>query len=91
MQRGNCYAATEALYHILGGHGSGWYPMVMRVRGGTHWYLKHELGTILDPSVRQFREAPDYRKGRGCGFLTKAPSKAARALMEALTWKGGRR
>lgn len=41
----------------------------------------------LDPTVSQFRKAPDYSKGRARGFLTKLPSKRARALMETLVWQ----
>lgn len=26
MRRGNCYYASEALYHILGGKAKGWTP-----------------------------------------------------------------
>lgn len=88
-QPGNCYAAAEALYHILGGKASGWRPMVLRLnKGATHWWLEHTSGLRLDPSVQQFVVPPDYNLGRGCGFLTKRPSKAARKLMAALTWKG---
>ena len=83
-QPGNCYAASEALWYILGAE---WKPMVMRVRGGTHWFLKHKTGIILDPSVLQFSKTPDYSKARGCGFLTKRPSKRAWQIMKTLTFK----
>jgi hypothetical protein len=42
---------------------------------------------IIDPTVRQFRTVPDYTKAKGCGFLTKKPSKRAKALMETLVWQ----
>lgn len=88
MKRGNCYAASEALYHIMGGKDSQWIPQVMRYRGDTHWFLKHWSGIILDPSERQFdKRKPNYSKARGTGFLTKHPSKRARELMEKLTWQ----
>ena len=83
-QVGNCYAASEALHHILG---RDWRPMVMRVRGGTHWFLKHKTGIVLDPSSKQFAKTPNYDKARGCGFLTKKPSKRAQALIKTLTFK----
>lgn len=86
-KRGNCYVASEALYHILGGKREGWTPMRMRTRSDTHWFLRHKSGLIIDPSRRQFRALPDYRKGRGSGFLTKTPSRRTLALMEILTWQ----
>lgn len=92
-RRGNCYAASEALYHILGGKRAGWKPMRFPLFGkderiDTHWFLMHESGVILDPSVRQFGNwVPDYTEARGSGFLTKKPSKRARKLMKELTWQ----
>lgn len=90
---GNCYVASEALYHILGGRGSGWVPMRIRLgRSCVHWFLKHRAsGVILDPARLQFKHkgwwrAPDYSKARGSGFLTKRPSARARRLMTRLTW-----
>ncbi len=61
----------------------------------THWFLKHKTGVILDPSVRQFTrrkglptwDKPDYSKAVGTGFLTKGPSKRARAMIKRLTWQ----
>lgn len=89
-KRGNCYVATEALYHILGGVHSPWRPQVMRFKGNTHWFLKHkETCQVLDPSRLQFEgeEQPDYSQGRGCGFLTRQPSKRARSLIRQMTWQ----
>ncbi len=79
--------ASEALYHILGGKAAGWKPMRMRVKGDTHWFLRHASGLLLDPSVRQFDITPNYSRARGSGFLTKGPSKRARALMDEMTWQ----
>lgn len=93
MARGNCYVASEALFHILGGKRAGWKPMRLPYMGpckqlDTHWWLQHESGLILDPSRKQFgRRRIDYSAGRGSGFLTKQPSKRAKALMKELTWQ----
>jgi hypothetical protein len=62
--------------------------MTMRHEGDTHWFLRHDNGTILDATVSQFRTAPDYTKARGCGFLTKQPSRRAAALLRTLVWQG---
>lgn len=87
-RRGNCYVATEAAYHILGGKRSGWKPMVTRTTTDTHWFLRHKTGLILDLSRKQFRgQLPDYTKAKGCGFLTRKPSKRAAALIEKLTYQ----
>lgn len=82
---GYCYVASEALYHLLGGREAGWTPMRARVGEGTHWYLRHQDGTILDPTADQFppyEQAPIYLRGRGCGFLTRNPSRRTRVLLE---------
>lgn len=90
-RRGNCYVASEALYHILGGRDSYWRPMYMRIGNDTHWFLKHGvLSIILDPSVKQFKQKPEYNEARGSGFLTVRPSKRARALIKQLTWQEGK-
>lgn len=61
----------------------------MKVPGDTHWFLRHrETGIIIDPSRRQFgRKRLDYSRAVATGFLTKKPSRRARAMMEALTWQ----
>jgi len=88
--RGNCYYASEALYYILGGRESEWEPAYIKLKTDAHWFLrkKHDWGEVLDPSRLQFKgKLPNYRKSRGCGFLTKGPSKKAKQLMEQLTWQ----
>lgn len=90
---GQCYVVAEAVWHAFGGKKSGWTPMVMRLPGGTplkngaclyaatHWYLRWDAdGAVLDPTVAQFLFPIPYY-GRGCGFLTKAPSKRAQTLL----------
>lgn len=83
--RGNCYVTCEALYHLLGK--KHWTPMNVRHEGDSHWFLKHDSGLILDPTVSQFRTVPPYAKARGRGFLTRHPSKRACELMARLVWQ----
>ena len=85
--RGNCYVTSEALFHLLGGKAAGWRPETLRHEGDVHWYLRHADGRVLDATASQFRTAPDYRKGRGRGFLTREPSRRARELMRTLVWQ----
>lgn len=90
-RRGNCYVTCEALYHLLGGAAAGWTPRTVRHEGDVHWYLVlaglDGDGHIVDPTASQFKTPPPYHLGRGRGFLTKKPSKRARALMDKLVWQ----
>lgn len=96
-RRGNCYVTCEALYHLLGGERSGYRPMSVRHEGDVHWFLCRWRGNgtayaiasenVLDPTVSQFKTRPPYHLARGRGFLTKKPSKRARALMKLLVWQ----
>jgi hypothetical protein len=87
---GHCYIAAEALWwaHKAAARKLGYRPYVMRVAEGTHWFLKHPSGRTLDPTRAQFEEPPDYRAARGCGFLTKEPSRRCRAVLAALARRG---
>lgn len=83
---GHCYVASEALYHMLGGQRSGWVPQTIQHEGGPHWYLKHKhSGAILDPTAKQFNTPVPYEKGRGCGFLTKQPSKRTQVVLDRIS------
>ena len=96
---GNCYAASEALWHILGGKNSDWQIMriapsnlgKLRTEDVSHWFLQHrETGIILDPSVQQFNgEFPDYSKAQRAAFYPIKAGASARAqeVMELLTWQ----
>lgn len=82
---GHCYVASEALYHMLGGSEKGWTPHTIQHEGGPHWYLKHKhSGAILDPTANQFKTKVPYEKGRGCGFLTKQPSKRTQTVLNRI-------
>ena len=81
---GHCYIASEALYHTLGGKEAGWTPQNIRHEGGPHWYLKHQDGTILDPTADQFRTPVPYEKGHGCGFLTRPPSARTQVILDRM-------
>jgi len=85
--RGNCYVASEAIYHLIGGKLSGWKPMRLKHENGMHWFLKHTSGLIIDTTVSQFKTKPKYENAIGCGFLTKQPSKRAKDLMKKMVWQ----
>ncbi len=78
---GHCYVASEAFFHLAGGQ-ERFTPMVTRVPGGTHWFLKDkETGEIVDLTAGQFDFAVDYESARGTGFLTKSPSRRAQEVI----------
>lgn len=88
---GHCYAASEAVFHLAGGSPSGWVPKVLNHAtwpeglqpGQTHWYLGHSrTGAVIDVTSGQFAPlSPRYEAGKGCGFLTRQPSKRAAQIM----------
>lgn len=85
---GWCYAASEAAYHLLGGKEAGYTPMVasyyIDLQRFTHWWLRRPDGTVLDITEGQFPYPFKYSWGKGCGFLTKKPSKRAQEIIDAL-------
>ncbi len=94
MRKGNCYVTSEALFHLLGGKDSGYKPCTVRHEGFVHWFLvrlvKTQMGvikTIIDPTSSQFKRLPPYHLARGRGFLTKAPSRRARAMMDSMVYQ----
>jgi hypothetical protein len=82
---GHCYVASEALWHALGGPCSGYTPVRMRHEGSPHWALRHDAtGAVVDLTAGQFRTLPDYGRARGCGFLTRRPSKRAAVVLSRI-------
>lgn len=86
---GHCYHAAEALHHLLGGRAAGWTPQVHRDRadGVTHWWLRHADGRVADPTADQFVSQglePPYALGRGCGFMTRRPSRPAQTILSRI-------
>ena len=62
---GYCYLISEICFHYL-------YPnteaYVMRVNGGTHWFLKSQ-GKIIDWTGDQFQTKVLYERGRHAAFF----------------------
>lgn len=88
---GHCYAAAEALYHLLGGKEAGYTPCVATFtdnnQRATHWWIKNKNGEIFDPTAEQFTaigDTPPYHLGKGAGFLTRQPSKRAATILQRL-------
>jgi len=71
---GHCFVAAQAVYWLLGGPDGAYKGAVMRVGPGprdTHWFVRGSDGKIIDPTFDQFAAAPDYSRGRNCGFSTR--------------------
>ncbi len=85
---GHCYIAAEVLWHSL--DKKDFKPMCavyFDEKGKcTHWWLKNKnTGEILDPTAEQYYpDTPPYTLGRGCGFLTKEPSKRAKIVLNKI-------
>ncbi|MEW5822003.1 MAG: hypothetical protein AB1782_17550 [Cyanobacteriota bacterium] len=82
---GYCYVTAEVIYHYLAPEGS--KPACARTSPSVvHWWVETPDGTILDGTSDQFSgEKIPYLKGKGCGFLTKEPSKRAQILARHLS------
>lgn len=80
---GHCYAASEALYHLLGGKAAGLTPMQIRHEGDSHWFLRSPDGP-LDPTADQFATPVSYEQATGRGFLTREPSSRAAEILRRI-------
>lgn len=75
---GHCYIMAEAAFHLI----KGCKAYVFRTDNDTHWFLR-KGNKIIDPTYEQFQEERiPYELGKGCGFLTKSPSKRAYELIK---------
>ena len=93
---GQCYAASEAAFHTYGKE-NGFTSAYLTSKdfpeglpeGDTHWFLRNKkTGEIIDPTAEQFGDTPiPYDKGKGAGFLTKEPSKAAQTIIDRINQK----
>jgi len=85
---GHCYAASEALFHLLGGVDSSWRPMRAKDEAGiVHWWLVNEDDARLDVTAAQYTslgKSPPYDSGVRGAFLTgyAKPSKRAVAIID---------
>jgi hypothetical protein len=80
---GHCYAAAEAAWHLWGRE-RGYRARVARYDGGTHWWLQHANGDVLDPTAEQFLPGlPPYDRGVPIGFLTGARASKRAAVIIA--------
>ena len=88
---GHCYAASEALYHLLGGREAGFKPVRAKDPNGiTHWWIQGPSGEIYDPTAEQYTsqgDEPPYGKGKGGGFMTRNPSARATTILDRMGYE----
>lgn len=80
---GHCYVASEAYYHAQGGSDSGLSVWHINHENESHWFLR-DGETIIDLTVDQFTRIPKYEEATRKGFLTRGPSKRARAVLSGI-------
>lgn len=94
---GHCYQVCEAYYHgvddetrsKLTPQQVSWTHEHFMFDDGeidiSHWFLKHDDGTIIDPTAEQFEgmnvDVP-YDEATGRGFVPPSPSKQSQSLLE---------
>lgn len=89
-KKGKCYQASEAYYHLMGGKASGLTPIQGVWEGQSHWALRRGCcNAVIDLTMEQFNEIPDYTLFRGRGFLTKKPSLKAQSIMDRVKERNG--
>ncbi len=82
---GHCYVASEAAWHLLGAFRGPWRPQFIRHEDAPHWYLRNLVTRrVLDLTAGQFATPVPYAQGRGCGFLTRRPSKRAQKVLTSI-------
>lgn len=81
---GHCYVACEVLFHLYKNSQTPLFPHFIRHEGLPHWFLKTKSGSIVDPTVSQFKKRPMHSNGVRKGFLTKKPSKRAQKVLDKI-------
>ena len=84
---GHCYVATEVLFHLMGSNEV--KPCCGKDKKGiVHWWLQYrKSGKKIDVTSNQYFSqgiTPPYEVGKGCGFLTKQPSKRASIVIKRI-------
>lgn len=73
---GDCYHASEALYHLLGGEGAGLKPL----KSDNHWFLATSTGRVLDPTGNAVAGTP--------AEFPKSPSKRSLDVLKGVIHQG---
>ncbi len=76
---GHCYAASEALFWLVGGLEEGNSMMQIRHEGVSHWFVRLADGTALDPTSDQFETPVPYELARANNGFVRQHGRSARA------------
>jgi hypothetical protein len=83
---GHCYVASEALFYLLESREDYCACRGRDERGIVHWWLVNKTtNQIHDVTADQYLSkglVPPYELGKRSGFLTKAPSKRCKIVLE---------
>jgi hypothetical protein len=89
---GFAYVAAEAYFHLAGGYDTGLYPMQLKYRGKSHWWLLDTSGRVIDLTLgpREASKFPYHRGHRRTFRYTPAGiSRRGQAVVERV--RAGRR
>jgi len=96
---GHCYQVCEAYYHGVNSEQQAqltpqqvsWTVEHFLFEESevevSHWFLKHDDGTIIDPTAEQFEgmsTTVPYDDATGRGFVPPSPSKESRKLLDVV-------
>lgn len=83
----HCYVASEAYYHLSNENLKPVQKWVQidQEHEVSHWWLENkDTGEIIDLTADQFGFTVEYSEGRGRGFLSKEPSRAAKVVIKRI-------
>jgi len=63
---------------------SDWQDDASACLQGSWWELEDADGRVWDPTAEQFGYTFPYYRGKGCGFLSREPSKRCNLLLKSL-------
>tara|TARA_R110000737_G_scaffold86681_2_gene119382 strand:+ start:3222 stop:4526 length:1305 start_codon:yes stop_codon:yes gene_type:complete len=82
---GHCYIASECYYHLTNKNLKVYH---IKHENSTHWFIRDDKGKIIDLTAGQFKSPVPYEEGRRGAFLTKAPSKRCKILIDRVVNDG---
>lgn len=68
MRQSECYAVSEALFHLVGGRDAGYRAKRIPAKPQSHWFLEGPYGEIIDLTAGQFKKLPRYDRAVNAAF-----------------------
>ena len=89
---GFAYPAAEAYFHLAGGYDAGLYPVHLKYRGKSHWWLVDADRHVIDLTLAP-RETSDFPYERGkrrpFRYTPAGLSRRAQTIVERVTSRRG--